>query len=236
MMQDSHSTAAHAIFEPIWKQLVSESGSKAPKFPKFILWLNGAPGAGKGTHTKFILKQLGIQSEPVVMSDLLQSPSAKAIKDAGKLVGDPEVVNLLLRRLMQSDVQNGVIVDGFPRTAVQGEVLKLLSKALKGESKFHVVVFSVPEKESVERQLKRGRQTVAHNEEVKKTGKGELQELRKTDTDPDACALRYRTYVEQTESPLKALADAFPCHVIDTDASIEEVDGRILQGIGHLKR
>ncbi len=227
MTESSHSVAAHAIFDPVWNQLLSEYGTDGLKFPKFILWLNGAPGSGKGTHTKFILKLLDMPAKPVVMSDLLQSPTAKALKDAGKLVGDPEVIEILLRRLMMADLADGVIVDGFPRTAVQGEVLKLLQAKLGEKSRFDVIVFSIPEEESVARQLKRGRETIAHNEEVKRTGKGQLCEVRKTDTDPEACARRYRTFLEQTANPLQALADSFSCHFIDTMGTIEEVDERI---------
>ena len=231
MNEQTISAAAQEIFNPIWEKLCAEHGAEGLKFPKFILWLNGAPGAGKGTHTRFILKLLGMGSEPVVMSDLLQSPSAKAIKDSGKLVGDTEVVDLLLNRLLSPELSEGVIVDGFPRTAVQGDVLKLLKSKLGEKSRFDIVVFSVSEEESVARQLKRGRETQAHNEEVKRTGKGQLQELRKTDTDPRACALRYRTFLEQTAKPLQALEGAFPCHFIDTMGTIEEVDERITRSL-----
>ena len=60
------------------------------------------------------------------MSALLDSPEAKALKDAGHMVGDREVVGLLLRELLRPEYHDGVIIDGFPRTTVQVECLKLL--------------------------------------------------------------------------------------------------------------
>ena len=51
------------------------------------------------------------------------------MKDAGNMVGDREVVGLLLRQLLRKEYQDGVILDGFPRTNVQVECLKLLKTA-----------------------------------------------------------------------------------------------------------
>ncbi len=228
-MTDVPHPDAEALLESVWKKLSAEKGGKDLNFPKFILWLNGAPGSGKGTHTRFIMSHLGMKNQPVVMSDLLQSPQARELKDRGQLVGDAEVVEMLLRRLSDEELAEGVIVDGFPRTRIQGDVVRHLSKRLGDDSKFHVVLFEVPEEESVFRQLQRGRETLAHNEKAQLSGQGNLKELRKTDIDPEAAALRYRTYEEHTAKPLRAIGDTFPCHVISTLGSIEEVDERIMQ-------
>src|SRR5205814_4546636 len=68
----------------------------------------------------------GLTCRPIVISSLLDSPDAKALKDVGNMVGDREVVSLLLRQLLRKEYQDGVILDGFPRTKVQVECLKLL--------------------------------------------------------------------------------------------------------------
>ena len=104
----------------------TEFGRENLRFPKEIILLGGAPGAGKGTNTAFIAKTRGITCPPIVISTLLDSPEAKALKDGGNMVGDREVVGLVLRGLLRKEYQHGAILDGFPRTKVQVECLKLL--------------------------------------------------------------------------------------------------------------
>ena len=79
----------------------------------------GAPGGGKGTNTPFIAKARDITAPPIVVSSLLTSPQAIAIKNAGKMVGDREVIGLLFDELLKPLYYEGVIIDGFPRTKVQ---------------------------------------------------------------------------------------------------------------------
>ena len=95
-------------------------------FPKEIMWLGGAPGSGKGTNTPFILRERGLTAAPIVVSDLLDTPEMRALKDRGQFVGDREVIEALLRKLLEPAYQTGVVVDGFPRTKVQAEAVKLL--------------------------------------------------------------------------------------------------------------
>src|SRR5262245_36083099 len=175
---------AQLIFESVWQELQTEYGRENLRFPKEILLLGGAPGAGKGTNTAFIAKTRDITYPPIVMSSLLDSPEAKVLKDLGNMVGDREVVGLVLRRLLRKEYEHGVILDGFPRTKVQVECLKLLvdkMDELRREyyntplgihfrhATIHIMVLFVDEVESVERQLKRGRETLAHNAEVMRT-------------------------------------------------------------------
>ena len=142
-------------------------------FPREVIWLNGAPGAGKGTQTKFIMEHRGLTTKPVVVSGLLKSPEAKRLIDQGMMVGDREVTELLFRELLNPENQSGVIVDGFPRTKVQVLCLKLLHNKLNALRRehvgtelegrftkpvFNIVVLFVDEAESVRRQLYRGAQ------------------------------------------------------------------------------
>ena len=89
-----------------------------------------APGAGKGTNTPFIAETRGITAPPIVISGLLTSPQAVAIKNAGKMVGDREVIGLLFDELLSPQYHEGVIIDGFPRTMVQVECLKMFYHAM----------------------------------------------------------------------------------------------------------
>ncbi|HTO05080.1 MAG TPA: nucleoside monophosphate kinase, partial [Opitutus sp.] len=123
---------AQLIFGSVWEHLEDDFGRENLRFPKEIILLGGAPGSGKGTHTAFIAKTRGLTCPPIVISALLDSPEARRLKDAGNMVGDREVVGLLLRELMKPIYRDGVILDGFPRTNVQVECLKMLVDNMHG--------------------------------------------------------------------------------------------------------
>jgi len=233
---------AQIIFNSVWNKLMDELGEENLRFPKEIFWLNGAPGAGKGTNTEFIMKYRDLTAPPLVVSALLDSAEAKKMKDAGMLVGDREVIEIMLRNLLDPIYQTGAVVDGFPRTKVQVECVKLLyNKLVELRNKyvdtlfaehfkkphFHIVVLFIDEKESVRRQVNRGKEALAHNEEVRESGVGELIEVRPTDLDPDAALNRYRTFKEKTYGALKDLREIFFYHFINAHGPIEEVRKRI---------
>jgi adenylate kinase len=90
------------------------------------------------------------------------------------------------------------------------------------------MVLFVDEKTSVERQLYRGRQIAQHNEEVRATGMGELQELRATDLDVEAAKRRYRIFKESTWDALQSLREVFFYHLINAQGTVEEVEQNIL--------
>ena len=235
---------AQLIFESAWQDLEAEHKRSDLRFPKELLLLGGAPGAGKGTQTAFIAKTRGLTCPPIVMSSLLDSPEARRIKDAGGMVGDREVIGILLRHLLRPEYRDGAILDGFPRTKVQVECLKLLVDRVHQlrrefyqtplsihfrQPTIHIMVLFVDERESVARQLKRGHETRAHNDEVKRTGIGELQEIRPTDYDEALAQRRYRVFKEQTWAALQSLKEIFYYHFINAEGSIAEVEQNILQ-------
>jgi adenylate kinase len=235
---------AQLIFESAWQSLEGDFGRERLRFPKEIILLGGAPGAGKGTNTAFIAKTRSLTCEPIVISALLDSPEARALKDAGRMVGDREVVSLLLRELLKPEYHDGVIIDGFPRTTVQVECLKLLVDKMHGLRReffhtplsihfrhptIHIMVLFVEEKESIARQLKRGRETLAHNEEVRRTGVGQLREDRPTDHDEALARRRYQAFKEQTWDALQSLEALFHYHFVSAQGPFEKVKQNILQ-------
>lgn len=230
------------IFAAAWQDLENKFDRDRLAFPREIIWLGGAPGAGKGTNTPFIMDARGITAPPIVTSDLLDSPSARALKDRGKMVGDREVVNLLLETLLDPFCRVGVVVDGFPRTDVQVACLKLFYHKLlelheefsEGTNAdehprpmFQIALLFVEERTSIDRQLHRGRQIAAHNQLVRESGEGRLLELRVTDQDEDAARNRYRVFKETTFNALQSLREVFHYHFIDAGGDLSEVQPNI---------
>jgi len=234
---------AQIIFSSIWRELEAEFGAENLRFPKELILLGGAPGAGKGTNTAFISKVRGLTCQPVVISSLLKSPEAQKLKDAGSMVGDRDVIGLVLRELLRPEYQDGAILDGFPRTNVQVECLKLLvdkMHALRREfyntplsihfrqPTIHIMVLFVDEKESVARQLKRGRETKALMEMAARTVGSPLPEDRPTDHDESLARRRYRVFKEQTWEALQSLKEIYHYHFINAQGPVAEVEQNIL--------
>ena len=101
------------------------------------LILLGAPGAGKGTQANFIKEKYGIPQ--ISTGDMLRaaikagSPlgiAAKKIMDAGSLVSDEIIINLVKERIKEADCAKGFLFDGFPRTLPQAEAMKQAGVAI----------------------------------------------------------------------------------------------------------
>ncbi len=119
--------------------------------------LLGAPGAGKGTQSKMLQEKFGIPQ--ISTGDMLRAAKqagtplglkAESYIQAGKLVPDDVVVELMRERLKAGDCAKGFILDGFPRNVVQAEVLEAMLKKL-GSQVDAVISLEVPEEELVRR-------------------------------------------------------------------------------------
>ena len=115
--------------------------------------LLGAPGAGKGTQARYITEKFGIPQ--ISTGDMLRAAvkagtelglKAKSVMDAGGLVSDDLIINLVKERIAQADCANGFLFDGFPRTIPQAEALREAGVALD-----HVVEIAVEDEEIVKR-------------------------------------------------------------------------------------
>ena len=235
---------AQIIFRAVWDDLIEKYGRDHLRFPREVIWLGGAPGAGKGTNTPFIAKARDITAPPVVISALLTTPQAVVLKNAGRLSGDREVCGLLFDELLKPVYHDGVIIDGFPRTQVQVECLKLFYHAMLElhdhyrstplarefrKPAFRIALLFVGEEVSVQRQLKRGREILEHNRQVRLTGAGPLLEERVTDLDVALCRKRYQTFKESTFEALQSLRQIFHFHYIDAEGELAEVQENILR-------
>jgi adenylate kinase len=122
----------------------------------FVVML-GPPGAGKGTQAKLLAKELDVPhvSSGDLFRDHLDRKTdlgllAKGYMDRGDLVPDDVTVSMVIERISRPDCQNGVILDGFPRTLEQAEALeKRLAEQRQGVTV--VPLIKVPDEEVVKR-------------------------------------------------------------------------------------
>ena len=110
----------------------------------------GPPGAGKGTLSEIIIndeKLVHISTGDIFRAEIKNGTElgreAKAYMDAGKLVPDQLVVDMVAARLAKDDCANGFILDGFPRTVIQAEMLDKIAKKT-GRDIDCVVLFDAP--------------------------------------------------------------------------------------------
>ena len=117
----------------------------------------GAPGAGKGTQAKMIAEKYGIPH--ISTGDIFRANiknqtelgmEAKKYMDEGKLVPDELTVKILLDRVAKEDCANGYVLDGFPRTIPQAEVLNDALNKLNDAVDFAIDV-DVPDENIVRR-------------------------------------------------------------------------------------
>ena len=135
-----------------------------------ILIMLGAPGTGKGTVAGILQERLGIKQ--VSTGDIFRKNMkegtelgklAETYISKGNLVPDDVTIKIVEDRLNQKDVENGIILDGFPRTVKQAEELdKILSQ--KGKEVTKVINLTTPEEEIIERIVNR---RVCSNQECK---------------------------------------------------------------------
>jgi len=127
----------------------AEKDRRANYWPRKIMMLFGAPGAGKGTQGPRITDELALPQ--LSTGDMLRDAvaagtdvgkKAKAVMDSGGLVSDDIVIGIISDRIKEADCQDGFILDGFPRTLKQAEALdKMLAKT--GETVSLILAFDV---------------------------------------------------------------------------------------------
>lgn len=122
--------------------------------PRVIIIL-GPPGSGKGTQAARISKELGMPHISTgdlfrenISKDTDLGKRAKTYMEAGKLVPDAVVLDMLFDRVSRPDCANGYLLDGFPRTIAQAEALE---KHLPAGTKLVVLDLEVPDDVIVKR-------------------------------------------------------------------------------------
>src|ERR1700732_2101754 len=116
--------------------------------PKIVI-LTGAPGAGKGTQARLLQERLHLPQ--ISTGDMLRElakaatplgEEVRSVQAAGGLISDDLVMRIVRERTSLEDCRDGYILDGFPRTAAQAEMLEKL--ALEQGKKIVAVFVDVP--------------------------------------------------------------------------------------------
>lgn len=208
-----------------------------------ILVLLGPPGAGKGTQAKRLERAYGIVQ--LSTGDMLRAAvasgsdlgrEAKDVMDAGKLMPDAIMTEIISDRIEQPDCANGFILDGFPRTRAQAEALDALLDG-KGLALDKVVELKVDEQALVERVS--GRFACAkcgagyHDkfQPPKQAGIcdvcGSTEFKRRADDNAETVRARLSAYREQTAPILPYYRDKGVLVEVDGMADIDEVTRQI---------
>ena len=204
--------------------------------------LLGAPGSGKGTQAEKISDRLGIPA--ISTGNILRSAiregtevgiKARTFVEAGQLVPDDLVVSLVRERLEQPDCQKGFILDGFPRTIAQAEVLGGAGVELDA-----VLSLEVPDSEIEERMT--GRRVcpdcgasfhLRHNPPSREglcDSCGAVIVIRADDA-PETVRSRLLTYHEQTE-PLKGFFERAGKLRMVVGGGMAETTERVWEALG----
>lgn len=211
----------------------------------------GPPGVGKGTHSKRLAADVGVPH--IATGELFRDEISRGTEfgrqadqfiKRGQLVPDQLVVDALAERLGQPDASDGYLLDGFPRTVPQAEVL---GELLRGDGKQLDCVLSLEAAEDVLVARLSGRATCADCQSVynrvtrvpKRAGVcdvcGGKLILRDDDTE-DAVRRRLKEYVAKTTPVLAYFAgQGWPVQTVSSVGDVESVYQRILQAAGGAK-
>ena len=214
------------------------------------LILLGAPGAGKGTQAAFICQKYGIPQ--ISTGDMLRAAvkagtplgvQAKAVMDAGQLVSDDLIINLVKERIAQAACAKGFLFAGFPRTIPQADAMKAAGVKLD-----YVLEIDVPFEAIIERMSGRrshpasGRTYHVKFNPPKVAGKDDVtgEDLVQRDDDKEETVKKRLDVYDAQTRPLvdyysnwaKADAAAAPKYrAISGTGSVEEITQRALQAL-----
>ncbi len=206
--------------------------------------LMGAPGAGKGTQAEMMEERLGWPH--VASGDLFREnikagtelgKQVKAILERGDLVPDNLTIDMIRQRISQPDCANGIILDGFPRTAHQADALDALF-AERNDRLDHVLYIKVANDVLVERLAGRWFckicQTPYHLRYNPPTLPGVCDKdggelIQRPDDRPETVANRLKVYFEQTSPLIEHYGRKGLLQEINGEQDIEKVYGDIVQ-------
>lgn len=208
--------------------------------------LIAAPAAGKGTEAAKIKEEYNIPH--ISTGDLLRAEIAKGNEEIneliknGKLVGDDIVLNLLKNRIMESDCNNGYILDGFPRNVDQAiaydKILEELNKDIG------IVIVLDIDKEIAKSRIS-GRMSCPNCGKVYNLNNKDMQpkegnlcdvcniELtRRADDNPDTYDERYNTYLSKTAPLIDYYKDRNIVYTVSASGTVDETHKQVKEVLG----
>ena len=210
------------------------------------LVLVGPPGAGKGTQAQFIASHFAIPK--ISTGDIFRANVSKGTElgvearkfmDAGDLVPDEVTIGMVKERLSGDDAQTGFLLDGFPRTVRQAEVLDELLEEM--EALLDVVLELVVDDDEVVRRLS-GRRTchrcghVWHldfdppaTEGICDRCSGEL--FQRDDDSEETIRHRLEVYADQTSPLIGYYGDLGLLRGVDATGPVEDVTERAINAL-----
>jgi adenylate kinase len=207
-----------------------------------IIVLIGAPGAGKGTQARLLQERLGIPQ--ISTGDMfremrtLDTPLAREVQEimaSGKLISDDITYKIVEARTSRDDCENGYILDGYPRTAVQAGQLEELAK--NQGSEIQAIEIDVPKDELMRRLT--GRRSCPVCGEIyniySKPPKSdevcdfhpEVKLAHRADDNAESVGTRLATYEEQTKPLLDYYQASLRLQKVDGTRDVEEIYSEI---------
>ena len=144
----------------------------------------GGPGAGKGTQTQLLCRQLGISE--ISTGDMLRKAiasqtdlgrQAQVYVEKGELVPDLILIKFIRQRLVQPDAAKGWLLEGYPRTAFQAEELDFLLDELSQQLNW-AIYLQVPASVMINRSMQRSSNGVVSTEDVRLDDQPEILQRR----------------------------------------------------------
>jgi adenylate kinase len=190
------------------------------------LVLLGPPGSGKGTQAERLVEALHVPHlssgqllREAVVAGMPLGRQAKPIIERGGLVPDRLVSDMIAERIQRKDAEHGFILDGFPRTVAQAQMLEQ-ALAKQRQELDAVLQIAVTEEALIGRVLRRAR-------EAKERG-----EVARPDDDPEIFKQRMASYRAETEPVIEHYRKLGKLRTVNGDLPVPAVTQQLLAAIG----
>ncbi len=208
--------------------------------------LLGAPGSGKGTQAQRLMVEKNIPQ--ISTGDMLRAAvatksnfglRAKEVMEAGNLVSDEIMIGIIRERLMKNDIENGFILDGFPRTTKQAEDLEKLLIEL--HQPLELVILMDMENDILTKRIV-GRRTCSltgkllniyfsNKDELTACTEAGGELIKRKDDNEETVRNRLQVYQEQTEPLVSFYNQKKLLEKVDAEGSMDVVYERLLDAL-----
>ena len=208
--------------------------------------LLGAPGSGKGTQAQRLMVEKNIPQ--ISTGDMLRAAvatksnfglRAKEVMEAGNLVSDEIMIGIIRERLMKNDIENGFILDGFPRTTKQAEDLEKLLIEL--HQPLELVILMDMENDILTKRIV-GRRTCSltgkllniyfsNKDELTACTEAGGELIKRKDDNEETVRNRLQVYREQTEPLVSFYTQKKLLEKVDAEGSMDVVYERLLDAL-----